>query len=266
MVMEKPSRIFDVLTHYKAHYAKPVMVAGKADGKWTNYSTDEFLSTVDNLSKGLVAKGIGKGDKIALMSHNRPEWNFCDFAINQLGAAVVPLYPTLSRQDLSFIINDAEVKIIFLSDTELHDKIAEALAENNLDIPIYTFDPVDGEPSWQTLVDEGKRHEVDLAPYREAVGEDDLLTLIYTSGTTGKPKGVCLSHKNVLTNVYDCLDLLPDYFRKALSFLPLCHIFERMVVYLYFAKGVAVHYAESLDTIVADINEVKPHGFTSVPR
>ena len=264
--MEKPSRIFDVLTHYKAHYAKPVMVAGKADGKWTNYSTDEFLSTVDNLSKGLEAKGIGKGDKIALMSPNRPEWNFCDFAINQLGAAVVPLYPTLSRQDLSFIINDAEVKIIFLSDTELHDKIAEALAENNLDIPIYTFDPVDGEPSWQTLVDEGKRHEVDLAPYREAVGEDDLLTLIYTSGTTGKPKGVCLSHKNVLTNVYDCFDLLPDYFRKALSFLPLCHIFERMVVYLYFAKGVEVHYAESLDTIVADINDVKPHGFTTVPR
>src|SRR5690606_18681782 len=103
---------------------------------------------VDHLSKGLVAKGIGKGDKIALMSHNRPEWNFCDFAINQLGAAIVPLYPTLSRQDLSFIMSDAEVKIIFLSDAELHGKIAAALAENNLDIPIYTFDPVAGEPSW----------------------------------------------------------------------------------------------------------------------
>ncbi|HWK98329.1 MAG TPA: AMP-binding protein, partial [Parapedobacter sp.] len=264
--METPTRIFDILTYYKKHYAKPLMVAGKADGKWTTYSTDDFLSTVDNLSKGLVARGIGKGDKIALMSHNRPEWNFCDFAINQLGAAVVPLYPTLSQQDLSFIISDAEVKIIFLSDAELHDKIAEALAENNLDIPIYTFDPVDGKPSWQTLVDEGKQHEVDLVPYREAVGEDDLLTLIYTSGTTGKPKGVCLSHKNVLTNVYDCFALLPDYFKKALSFLPLCHIFERMVVYLYFAKGVEVHYAESLDTIVADINDVKPHGFTTVPR
>ena len=264
--MEKATRIFDILTHYKRHYAKPVMVAGKANGKWTNYSTDDFLPIVDNLSKGLVASGIGKGDKIALMSHNRPEWNFCDFAINQLGAAVVPLYPTLAQQDLSFIISDAEVKIIFVSDTELHGKITEALAKNNLNIPIYTFDTVDGEPSWQTLVDKGQQHDTDLKPYRDAVDEDDLLTLIYTSGTTGKPKGVCLSHKNVLTNVYDCFDLLPDYFRKALSFLPLCHIFERMVVYLYFTKGVEVHYAESLDTIVADINDVKPHGFTTVPR
>ncbi len=264
--MTSPTRIFDMLPHYKAHHAKPVMVAGKANGKWTNYSTDEFLSIVDHLSKGLVSRGVGKGDKIALMSHNRPEWNFCDFAINQLGAAVVPLYPTLSEQDLSFIINDAAVKIIFLSNAELYEKIKVALQENSLDIPIYTFDPVDAVPSWQTLLDEGKQQQVDLTPYRDAVDEDDLLTLIYTSGTTGKPKGVCLSHKNVLTNVYDCCDLLPDSFRRALSFLPLCHIFERMVVYLYFAKGVEIHYAESLDTIVADINDVKPDGFTTVPR
>lgn len=264
--MKTCTRIFDILTHYKEHHAKPVMVAGKADGHWTTYSTDDFLSVVDNLSKGLVSKGVGKGDKIALMSHNRPEWNFCDFAINQLGAAVVPLYPTLSHQDLSFIINDAEVKVVFVSDSELYGRITEALEENNLSIPIYTFDPVEGGTSWQTLTDAGKQQDTDLAPYREAVHEDDLLTLIYTSGTTGKPKGVCLSHKNVLTNVYDCFTLLPDRFKKALSFLPLCHIFERMVVYLYFIKGVEVHYAESLDTIVADINDVKPHGFTTVPR
>ena len=264
--MASPTRIFDILADYKTHYAKPVMVAGKAHGKWTNYSTDEFLTIVDNLSKGLVAKGIGKGDKIALMSANRPEWNFCDFAINQLGAAVVPLYPTLSDQDLSFIMNDASVKILFLSNAELHEKAKAAIAANNLDIPIYTFDQVEGVPSWQVLVDEGKQHDTDLAAYRDAVNEDDLLTLIYTSGTTGKPKGVCLSHKNVLTNVQDCHHLLPDYFKKALSFLPLCHIFERMVVYLYFAKGVEIHYAESLDTIVADINDVKPDGFTTVPR
>lgn len=264
--MTAPTRIFDILMHYEAHHAKPIMVAGKAQGKWTNYSTDAFLSIVDNLSKGLISKGIQKGDKIALMSHNRPEWNFCDFAINQLGAAVVPLYPTLSDQDLSFIINDAAVKFIFLSNTELYEKIAAALQENNLDIPIYAFDPIAGIPSWQTLIDEGKLQQTDLTPYRDAVDEDDLLTLIYTSGTTGKPKGVCLSHKNVLTNVHDCHHLLPDYFKKALSFLPLCHIFERMVVYLYFAKGVEVHYAENLDTIVADINDVKPDGFTTVPR
>ena len=264
--MASPTRIFDILTHYKANHAKPVMVAGKADGKWTNYSTDDFLTIVDDLSKGLVSKGVSKGDKIALMSANRPEWNFCDFAINQLGAAVVPLYPTLSDQDLSFIINDAEVKIVFLSNTDLYEKVKTALKANNLDIPVYTFDPVSGALSWQQLIDEGKQHEVDLSAYRDAVEEDDLLTLIYTSGTTGKPKGVYLSHKNVMSNVNDCDNLLPPYYKKALSFLPLCHIFERMVVYLYFSKGVEIHYAESLDTIVADINDVKPDGFTTVPR
>lgn len=264
--MTSATRIFDILTNYEAHYAKPVMVAGKAQGTWTNYATDTFISLVNNLSKGLIAKGIQKGDKIALMSANRPEWNFCDFAINQLGAAVVPLYPTLSAQDLSFIIDDAAVKLIFVSNAELHEKIEAALQSHNLIIPIYTFDLVNGLPSWQQLVDEGKTSDTDLTPYRNAVHEDDLLTLIYTSGTTGKPKGVYLSHKNVITNVHDCYHLLPDYFRKALSFLPLCHIFERMVVYLYFAKGVEIHYAESLDTIVADINDVKPDGFTTVPR
>ncbi len=264
--MASPTRIFDLLTHYGSHYAKPVMVAGKANGKWTTYSTEQFLSIVDNLSKGLIAKGISKGDKVALMSPNRPAWNFCDFAINQLGAAVVPLYPTLSEQDLSFIINDADVKLIFVSGAELCEKAKKALQAHELDIPIFTFDAVDGTPSWERLVDDGKGHEADLDAYRDAVEADDLLTLIYTSGTTGKPKGVYLSHRNVLTNVDDSRYLLPSYFKKALSFLPLCHIFERMVVYLYFAKGVEIHYAESLDTIVADINDVKPDGFTTVPR
>ncbi len=264
--MASPTRIFDILTQYKAKHAKPTMVAGKADGKWTTYSTDDFLAIVDNLSKGLVSKGIGKGDKIALMSSNRPEWNFCDFAINQLGAAVVPLYPTLSDQDLSFIISDAEIKMIFLSTADLYEKVKTAIKTTNLDVPIYAFDPVSGVPSWQELVDAGKQNGTDLSVYRDAIEEDDLLTLIYTSGTTGKPKGVHLSHKNVRSNVNDCDHLLPDYFKKALSFLPLSHIFERMVVYLYFAKGVEIHYAESIDTIVADINDVKPDGFTTVPR
>jgi len=264
--MAAPTRIFDLLASYEAHHAKPLMVAGKANGKWTNYSTEEFLTIVNALSKGLLAKGITKGDKIALMSPNRPEWNFCDFGINQLGAAVVPLYPTLSEHDLTFILSDADVKLIFVSNTELHGKLQAAMQASNLEVPIYALDPVGGVPSWRELVDTGNSLDTDLVPYRDAVNPDDLLTLLYTSGTTGKPKGVHLSHRNVLTNVYDCYHLLPDYFKKALSFLPLCHIFERMVVYLYFAKGVEIHYAESLDTIVADINDVKPDGFTTVPR
>jgi len=264
--MTHPARVFDLVTQYHMRFAKPVMVAGKLHGRWTTYSSDEFVSIVDNLSRGLVTLGISKGDKIALMSPNRPEWNFCDFATNQLGAVVVPLYPTLADQDLAFILRDASVKLIFLGTAELCKKVRAVMTAIGLDIPVYTFDPVVGLPSWQALVDEGERRDMDLKVYRDAVDPDDLLTLIYTSGTTGVPKGVCLTHRNVLTNVEDCRELLPDYFRKALSFLPLCHIFERMVVYLYFAKGVEIHYAESLDTIVTDINDVRPDGFTTVPR
>lgn len=264
--MTPVTRIFDILANYAANHSKPVMVAGKSAGTWTTYATETVVSLVDNLSRGLLAKGIGKGSRIALMSGNRPEWNFCDFAVNQLGAAVVPLYPTLSAQDLSYIVNDADVKLIFAGTAGLVEKLMPALQDHQLDIPVYTFDTVEGLPSWRELVDEGTHQATDLAPYRAAVHEDDLLTLLYTSGTTGKPKGVPLSHKNVITNVYDCYDLLPDYARRAISFLPLCHIFERMVVYLYFAKGVEIHYAESLDTIVADINDVRPHVFTTVPR
>ncbi len=261
-----PTRVFDLLAQAKDKYNKPILVAGKANGKWTNYSTDQFTEIVDQLSKGLIHHGIGKGDKVALMSANRPEWNFCDFATAQLGTALVPLYPTLSEQDLSFIIGDSEVKLIFVGTAELYAKVRTVLDEKGLDIPVYTLDHIDGANHWRTLVDEGKDNDTDLQPYRDAVSPDDMLTLIYTSGTTGTPKGVHLSHKNVMSNVMDCQRLLPPEFKRALSFLPLCHIFERMAVYMYFSRGLEIHYAESLETIVADINDVKPDGFTTVPR
>lgn len=261
-----PSRVFDLLAQAKEKYNKPILVAGKYNGKWTNYSTDQFSEIVDQLSKGLLHQGIGKGDKVALMSANRPEWNFCDFATAQLGVALVPLYPTLSEQDLSFIIGDSEVKLIFAGTAELYAKVRTALDEKQLDIPVYTLDQIDGANHWRLLVEEGKNNDTDLQPYRDAVEPDDMLTLIYTSGTTGTPKGVHLSHKNVMSNVIDCQRLLPADFKRAVSFLPLCHIFERMAVYMYFSRGLEIHYAESLETIVADINDVKPDGFTTVPR
>lgn len=266
--MAESNRIFDLLSAYAQNFSKPVMVAGKSDGKWKNYSTSEFISLVDNLSKGLIKKeNIQKLDKIALMSGNRPEWNICDFAVNQLGAALVPLYPTLADQDLKFILKDADVKIILVSNSELYEKIKRALIANEMNIPVYSFDEVEGLASWTSLIEIGKEDDsIDLEPYRQAVEPDDLLTLIYTSGTTGNPKGVHLSHRNVMSNVDDCEHLLPVYYKKAISFLPLSHIFERMVIYIYLARGVEIHYAESLDTVVADINEVKPDGFTTVPR
>lgn len=260
------TRVFDLLAQAKEKYNKPIMVAGKAKGEWTNYSTDHFAEIVDQLSRGLIRQGIAKGDKVALMAANRPEWNFCDFATAQLGVALVPLYPTLSEKDLSFIISDSEAKLIFVGTEELYAKVRAVLDDQGLDIPLYTLDQVEGANHWRTLVDDRGTNEEDLQPYRDAVTPDDMLTLIYTSGTTGTPKGVHLSHKNVMSNVMDCQRLLPTEFTRALSFLPLCHIFERMAVYMYFSRGLEIHYAESLDTIVADINDVKPDGFTTVPR
>lgn len=259
-------RVFDLLSHYKNSFGQKTVVAGKEKGEWVSYDTDYFLEVVNNLSKGLLDLGVQKTDKVAIMSGNRPEWNFTDFAVNQIGAAIVPLYPTLSDHDLNYIIENAEVKMAFVGTSDLAEKLKRALKLNNIDIPLYTFDEVAGEAHWKKIERQGASLTTDLDSYRNSITEDDLLTLIYTSGTTGSPKGVFLSHKNLVSNFTDCAHLLPDNYKTAISFLPLCHIFERMVVYLYFYKGISVYYAESMDTIVADINDVKPNGFTTVPR
>jgi len=264
--MENPKRLFDIIINYQRNFNKDIMVAGRKGSSWDTYSTDNFIEIINNLSKGLLAKGIKKGDRVALMSGNRPEWNMVDFACNQIGVALVPLYPTLSNQDLSYIIQDAEVKLLFVSTSELSDKADVACRENNIHLDIYSFNEIPGKVLFQELIELGQKQDTDLQPYRDAVQEDDLLTLIYTSGTTGKPKGVYLSHKNILSNINACNYLIKVDYTKALSFLPLCHIFERMVVYMYFSKGVQIYYAENLDNIVVDINEVKPDVFTTVPR
>lgn len=264
--MAEIKRVFDLLKNYEKHFSKEVMVAWKSDGKWIKHSTEQFIHRVNKLSRALAFKGIVKGDKVALMSGNRPEWNFCDFGVMQLGAAIVPLYPTLSEQDLQHILKDAEVKTIFVSNAELYAKLRIALDAASLDIPVYSFDRIDGVDCWVDLLEIGESSGVDLNEYRDAVSEEDLLTLIYTSGTTGKPKGVCLSHLNLMSNVLACQSLFPAEYKTAVSFLPLSHVFERMVVYIYLSLGISVHYAESMDTIIKDINEVKPNGFTTVPR
>jgi long-chain acyl-CoA synthetase len=264
--MIKVERVFDLLEYYKSKYGQKVVVAGKEKGKWVEYKTDDFLEIVDNLSRGLVDLGIKKGDKIAIMAANRPEWNFVDFAINQIGAATVPLYPTLSDNDLHYIMDDADIVMIFVGTQELCEKVESALKQHEKNTPIYTFEEVQNERYWKEIEKRGATLTMDLGSYKSAVNEDDLLTLIYTSGTTGKPKGVFLSHKNLVSNFTDCAHLLPSNYKKAISFLPLSHIFERMVVYMYYFKGISIYYAESMDTIVADINDVKPNGFTTVPR
>ncbi len=263
--MSQLTRLFDIIEAYKQQ-PKSCMVTGKKNGEWVSYSTEDFVSVTNDLSKALLTKGLQKGDKIALMSGNRPEWNIVDFASNQLGIALVPLYPTLSAQDLSYILNDSETKMIFVSNAPLAKKVEHALQASALQLEVYTLDQIDGRNYYGDLVELGKQQSIDLKPYNDAVQPHDLLTLIYTSGTTGKPKGVLLTHDNILSNVRASAHLMLDHISKALSFLPLCHIFERMVVYIYLTKRIEIHYAESLDNIVVDINDVKPQIFTSVPR
>ena len=264
--MSSATRLFDYIKNDQYTADRELLLAKREDKGWKKYNKTEIIELVDSLSKAMLSKGLQKGDRVALMSGNRPEWNIIDFACNQIGIALVPLYPTLSAQDLSYIINDSDVKLIFISNAELTKKVSLVLQENQLDIKIYTFDPVDQHLNYSTLVDEGRKSSIDLTPYNDAVTKDDLLTLIYTSGTTGKPKGVYLTHHNIISNVEACTHLLTDDITKALSFLPLCHIFERMVVYLYISNGVQVYYAENLDNIVQDINDVKPQLFATVPR
>ena len=265
--MAEITRIFDLLNLSVEKYRKEDMVAAKQNGIWNKYSTEKFVAYVNSVSQGLITLGIKKDDKVAIMSANRPEWNICDFGIMQIGATQVPMYPTLAENDIKFILRDAEVKIVFVSEFSLYEKLNSVRVSEDIDFKIYSFDKIDGVPHWLELVEEGDRAEpADLQAYRDCIQPTDLLTLIYTSGTTGTPKGVMLSHDNLVSNVIASSVLYPEGFKKALSFLPLSHVFERMVLYMYFYLGISIYYAQSMETIAADLIDVKPHGFTTVPR
>ena len=260
------TRVFDLLKH-NLEIPQQEFINGKINGKWVNYSTSEFCATVDHLSRGLVKLGISKGSRVAVMSHNRPEWNITDFAVNQIGAYQIPLYPTLAEHDIQFILQDAEVSVVFIADADLYHKIKPCADAINPSIKIFSFNEVEGVVNWNTLVEEGKNStDIDLDDYRSRVLPEDILTLIYTSGTTGTPKGVMLTHHNLVSNFVNSSVVMPEGVQKGLSFLPLSHIFERMIIYLYLYNRTAVYYAESMETIVADIQQVKPNAFSTVPR
>jgi len=259
-------RVFDLLK-YSLENPKDEFISGKIKGAWVNYSTAAFCETVDQLSKGLLLEGIRKGGRVAVMSHNRPEWNIADFAANQIGAYQIPLYPTLADHDIQFILKDAEVSIIFVADEDLYHKVNPNVEAVDPSIKIYSFDQVQGAENWRKLTSAGDQdHSINLDEYRSQVEPEDVLTLIYTSGTTGTPKGVMLTHSNLVANFVNSSVVMPEGVQKGLSFLPLSHIFERMIIYLYLFNRTAVYYAESMDTIVADIQQVKPNSFSTVPR
>ncbi len=263
------TRNFDLLAQCKAKYNKKIALAGKNGGTWTYYSTEEYIDIVNNVSYGLISLGYGKDDKIAIISPNRPEWNFVDFGVSQIGAVTVPMYPTITAEDYKFILNDAEVKLVFIEGQSLLEKLIQIKDQVPTLQHIYTFDKVEGFKQWKELHDLGKENQnaEKLQTMKDAVNPEDLMTLIYTSGTTGQPKGVMLSHNNVISNVKAVENIFPkseEY--KALSFLPLCHIFERTVCYIYHNIGVSIYYAESMDTIAENLKEVKPDFFSTVPR
>ncbi len=262
-------RIFDLLQYSKQKYQKEVAIAGKENGKWITYSSEEYCEQVNSISYGFLKLGIKPKDKIATITNNRPEWNFIDMAALQIGAIHVPIYPTISQSDYRYILNHAEVKLIFVAGEEMYRKISEILPEIPSIIEMYTFQTFKDIPSLSSLVELGRANSVaeQLDDLKRDVSPEDVATIIYTSGTTGFPKGVMLSHQNLISN-FKAVSHIPPIGSegKALSFLPTCHVYERMLNYMYHFLGISIYYAESLGTIGDNIREIKPDILTTVPR
>jgi long-chain acyl-CoA synthetase len=270
-------RLFDCLEHQLQHFPKQDMLAAKENGKWVKYSTAEVADIANKFSAGLLELGISGNDftpegadKIAIISNNRPEWVFTDLATQQTGAILVPVYPTTNPLELEFILNDAAVKYVFVSSQDLYEKANDVCARVPSVKKIFSFDRLEGVAHWTEVMALSKpANMAKLSEAKAMIPTEHLATIIYTSGTTGTPKGVMLRHSNIYTNVYYSkvsfpFNDAPD--TKVLSFLPLNHIFEKMCTYIYLFSGISIYYAESLETIGDNLKEVKPDGFTTVPR
>ena len=267
--MDNYTKLFDILHYQNQHFPQEKCITTKYNGTWKSLSTSEVVEQVNQLSLAFIEMGVQPGDKIAIAStSNRTEWNIVDLACLQVGAIDVPVYPTISPSEYEYIFNDADVKYAFVSDEELFGKVESIKSKVSSLQDIYSFDEIEGKKNWRELFSlANTAHEEELERRKNNCKPDELATLIYTSGTTGKPKGVMLSHTNVVENTRFTLKDLPlEPGMVVLSFLPLCHIFERMVIYSYMAAGVQIHYAESMETIGDNLKEVQPHFFTTVPR
>lgn len=268
----KITRLFDLLDQYGELYRdKKDALGAKVNGSWITYSSEDYIHYAYTLSYGLLALGFKPGDKIATVSNNRPEWNFLDMAMNLAGVIHVPVYPTISEADFKYILNHAEPKFLVVSDTSLFNKLSKVAEEVASIENIYTFNEIEGAKNWREIYTLGlenkEKYKDEIIKIKESIKPEELATIIYTSGTTGNPKGVMLSHKNIVSNLKGIGESFNfNDTQRTLSFLPISHIFERTINYHFQDKGVSVYYAESLATIGNDLKDVKPHVFAAVPR
>jgi len=266
--MKDYTRLFDIIYYQNANHPKPDAFVSKINGQWVKKSTQDIIDMANKVSLSLLKLGVKPDDKIAIVSSSRPEWNAVDLGILQIGAVNVPVYPTITEEEYKFIFNDAEIKFAFVGDEKLSAKMKAIQPHVQSLQDYFSFDKVNGVKHFDEFLKIGEGGDLnEVEKLKVAVKPEALATIIYTSGTTGNPKGVMLSHNNVVSNIKSVVPILPlDATKRCLSFLPLCHIFERVVIYVYIAQGVSVYYAESLEAIADNLKEVKPHFFTSVPR
>ena len=265
-------RLFDIVEQRSKQAPDATMLAAKENGRWRTYSSKEVWAMSRSLAGGLLQLGIAnqvlepeKQEKIAIVSPNRPEWMITDIGVQLTGAVLTPIYPTISPSEIAYVLNEAEVRIIFVANADIYERFKDAFKDVPTLKRVYSFDEVAGVEHWKSLLNKNAQPDEQVIA---RIQPETLATIIYTSGTTGNPKGVMLTHNNIVSNVQDSMPAFSfaDECSKALSFLPLNHIFERMVTYIYLQAGVSIYYAENMDTIGLNLREVQPMVFTTVPR
>ncbi len=268
--MKHITRIFDLLELYKDEYSSISDLFNiKKNGQWVQYSADDYVKFSNFIGLGLLALGIKKGTRIATVMNNCPEWNFIDMGILQAGAVQVPVYPTISEDNYRYILNDSGVEYLIFSDSEIYSRIKNVIPEIQGLKAVFSIDLMAGLRNWNEIIELGKKYPYpeELEAIKATIRPGDMATIIYTSGTTGRPKGVMSSHNNFVTNYKALAEIPPiEMHDRAVSFLPLCHVYERTAGYVYQSFGVCVYYLQNLDNLGEFIREVRPHGFASVPR
>jgi long-chain acyl-CoA synthetase len=265
------TRTFDIIDLNVEKYPRKDMYGGKQDKEWITYSTEEVRDNINWVSYGLMSMGFKRGDKIATISGNKPEWNFVDLGLAQAGFIHVPVYPTISTEEYDYILEHSEVKAIVLGSRSIYNKVKQIASKLGIQNSIFSFEPIDGVRSYSEITEAGRinaeKFKTELILVRNSIKPEDMVTIIYTSGTTGNSKGVMLSHKNLVTNAISTSKAHHlGYGNRAMSFLPLCHVYERMVNYHFQFKGMSIYYLENMGTVSEAIREVKPHIFNTVPR